>query len=194
MITLWLPAGKDVDCPFVSGCCQSCELLASPGCAILVVIAVCSTLHISCCGSLMKKFRLFWFSDWSAGSDLSIPKWSVSRNFRNLFACRDFLRIELYFWWWYMQFYPGSKTCINHITVDRYPDGVGEMNFFHDGILLRNNNVLYPYHFFLRETSNFSLRFNLYRLVSPFWLLILGRTYGTYLHYERTYTTNVPTL
>ncbi len=24
--------------------------------------------------------------------------------------------------------------------------------------------------------------------------LILGRTYGTYLHYERTYTTNVPTL
>ncbi len=52
----------------------------------------------------------------------------------------------------------------------------------------------YPYHFFLREKSDFSLLFNLHGLVSPFWLLIFGRTYGTYLRYERTYTTKVPTL
>jgi hypothetical protein len=45
--------------------------------------------------------------------------------------------------------------------------------------------------FFLRETSDFSPRFNLHRLVSPFRLLILGRTYGTYLHYERSYSMNV---
>ncbi len=35
---------------------------------------------------------------------------------------------------------------------------------------------------------------DLARLVSSFRLLILGRTYGTYLHYVCTYTTIVPTL
>ncbi len=33
-------------------------------------------------------------------------------------------------------------------------------------------------------------RFNSNRLVSPIWLLVLGRTYGKYLHYERFYSKN----
>ncbi len=47
--------------------------------------------------------------------------------------------------------------------------------------------AVYPYPFFLRETTKFSRRFISHRLVSPIRLLVLGRTYGTYLHYERSY-------
>ncbi len=60
--------------------------------------------------------------------------------------------------------------------------------------MTRKANLTYPYHFFLRETILSSPRFNLHWLVSPFRLLVLGWTYCTYLHYGRTYTTNVPTL
>ncbi len=69
IIALLLPAGGDVDCPFVSGCCRSCELLASPGCAILVVVAACWTLLISCCGSLLDIFSCCDFPILSAGSE-----------------------------------------------------------------------------------------------------------------------------
>ncbi len=45
----------------------------------------------------------------------------------------------------------------------------------------------YTYPFFPRETTKFSLRFISHRFVSLIRLLVLGRTYGTYLHYERSY-------
>jgi hypothetical protein len=45
----------------------------------------------------------------------------------------------------------------------------------------------YPYPFFPRETTKFSQRFISHRFVSPIRLLVLGRTYGTFLHYERSY-------
>ncbi len=51
----------------------------------------------------------------------------------------------------------------------------------------RASNSAYPYPFFLRETTKFSPRFMSHRLVSPIRLLVLGRTYGTYLHYECSY-------
>jgi hypothetical protein len=80
-----------------------------------------------------------------------------------------------------------EKYCIDHRSEF-------DMHEIIDNIFTRAAEFIYPYPFFLRETSDFSPRFNLHRLVSPFRLLILGQTYGTYLHYERTYTTNVPTL
>ena len=48
----------------------------------------------------------------------------------------------------------------------------------------------YPYPLFPRETSNLSPRFISHRLVSPIRLLVLGRTNGTFLYYERSYVKN----
>ncbi len=83
----------------------------------------------------------------------------------------------------------------DHVWQEKQDDIANTVNSLGDGFKpAMRAGWLYPYPFFLRETSDFSPLFNLHLLVSPFRLLILGRTYGTYLHYARTYNTNVPTL
>ena len=53
---------------------------------------------------------------------------------------------------------------------------------------------LYPYRFSHADTTVFSRRLKSLLFIPPIRLPVLGQTYGTYLHYERTYTTNVPIL
>ena len=52
----------------------------------------------------------------------------------------------------------------------------------------------YPYHFYHADSPDLSRRLKSRLFIPPIRLPVLGRTYGTYLHYERTYTTNVPIL
>ena len=49
----------------------------------------------------------------------------------------------------------------------------------------------YPYRIFPADLPYFSPELRSHRLVSPIRLSVLGRTYGTYLHYERSYSINV---
>ena len=49
----------------------------------------------------------------------------------------------------------------------------------------------YPYRIFPANLPLFSPELRSHRLVSPIRLSVLGRTYGTYLHYKRSYSTNV---
>ena len=55
---------------------------------------------------------------------------------------------------------------------------------------------VYPYRFSHADVTVFSRRLKSRLFVPPIRLPVLrvGRTYGTHLHYERTYTTNVPIL
>ena len=50
---------------------------------------------------------------------------------------------------------------------------------------------IYPYRIFPANLPLFSPDLRSHRLVSPIRLSVLGRTYGTYLHYERSYSINV---
>ena len=49
----------------------------------------------------------------------------------------------------------------------------------------------YPYRFSHGDTTVFSRCFNSSLFISPIRHSVLGRTYGTYLHYERSYAINV---
>ena len=51
--------------------------------------------------------------------------------------------------------------------------------------------AIYPYRIFPANSPLFSPDLRSHRLVSPIRLSVLGRTYGTYLHYERSYSINV---
>ena len=51
--------------------------------------------------------------------------------------------------------------------------------------------ALYPCRIFPAKTSLFSPDLRSHWLVSPIRLSVLGLTYGTYLHYERSYSINV---
>ena len=52
-------------------------------------------------------------------------------------------------------------------------------------------HTLYPYRFSHGDTSLFSRRFKSSLFIPPIRHSVLGRTYGTYLHYERSYAINV---
>ena len=49
----------------------------------------------------------------------------------------------------------------------------------------------YPYRFSHADVTVFSRRLKSRLFVPPIRLPVLGRTYGTYLHYERSYPINV---
>ena len=49
----------------------------------------------------------------------------------------------------------------------------------------------YPYRIFPANSPLFSPDLRSHRLVSPIRISVLGRTYGTFLHYERSYSINV---
>ena len=55
----------------------------------------------------------------------------------------------------------------------------------------RSSHHRYPYRFYPGDTTDLSPRFKSHRLVPPIRHSVLGRSYGTYLHYERSYSINV---
>ena len=50
---------------------------------------------------------------------------------------------------------------------------------------------VYPYRFSHGDATVFSRLFNSSLFIPPIRHSVFGRTYGTYLHYERSYATNV---
>ncbi len=96
------------------------------------------------------------------------------------FACFDYDLPCQYFW-----------QLISSQSMPTKEDGTQNMRlvweYFRQMSTWRIQQAQYPYPFPPHETTNFSPRFISHRFVSLILLLVLGRTYGTFLHYERSY-------